>query len=111
MQKLRYSPYLKSLLICIDIFAISFVFLCFPLLNKDFDTSNLVLKNNLIILFLLIGIWILLSGKTLLYNVPRNITFTLYLEKFVFHILLFGTAVFLLINITDIDHLKDQNKK
>lgn len=48
---------------------------------------------SLILLFLF---WVLLSGRTKIYNIPRNLTYTLFLERLLIHFLLFILGVLLI---------------
>lgn len=108
MQQLRYSIYAKPLIIIIDlILMLSVVGYCFNRFNlltsKDLDTDSLV-----IISFLLCTLWILLSGRTKIYSIPRNLTFTLYLERLFVHIFLFVIGMLLLVKVSKIDFLENQ---
>lgn len=48
---------------------------------------------SLILLFLF---WVLLSGRTKIYNIPRNLTYTLFLERLLIHFLFFILGVLLI---------------
>ncbi|CAA7385856.1 exopolysaccharide biosynthesis polyprenyl glycosylphosphotransferase [Chryseobacterium fistulae] len=97
MQRIRYSRYLKSIIILLDLTVIASIFIFF------FITRNEHLKNNQEIwyqntfsLVLLFMFWILLSGRTKIYNIPRNLTYTLFLERLLIHFLLFIFGVLLI---------------
>jgi len=47
-------------------------------------------------LALLFLFWMLLSGRTKIYNIPRNLTYTLFLERLLIHFMLFILGVFLI---------------
>lgn len=98
MQKLRFSQYFKGMMISLDIviFALVFIFFYFRTsLQLDDDYA----ETNLLSLLILILFWILLSGRTHLYNLPRTLTYTGYLERLVTHIALFILGIFLLARI------------
>lgn len=57
-----------------------------------------------ILIFILF--WILLSGRTKLYSIPRNLTYTLYLERLVLHIFIFIFGVILIAKISNNEYLK-----
>ncbi|KFF75914.1 hypothetical protein HX13_02820 [Chryseobacterium sp. P1-3] len=44
---------------------------------------------NVFSLILLFLFWMLLSGRTKIYNIPRNLTYTLFLERLLIHFLFF----------------------
>lgn len=101
MQNLRYSRYFKTMVIFSDIMIISivFAFFLYPLsTDKHFFT---ILITNIF--------WLLLSGRTKLYSIPRSLTYTRYLERIFTHILLFIISLFLLSKISDNQNLT-QNK-
>ena len=80
MQKLRYSRYFKTAVILLDIAVVVAVLLFFYLRkNPVLDFVNQ--EKNLISVILLIVFWLLLSSKTQIYYVPRNTTYTTYLQK------------------------------
>jgi putative colanic acid biosynthesis UDP-glucose lipid carrier transferase len=51
---------------------------------------------NLFSLALLFLFWMLLSGRTKIYNIQRNLTYTLFLERLLLHFLLFILGILLL---------------
>lgn len=106
MQKLRFSRYFKAILILLDVFVIVGVFLFFFLRNIDFKFKTDLLDENLMLFVVLSLFWILLSGRTKLYSVARNVTYTIYLERLVTHIFLFIFGVILLAKISNNDFLK-----
>lgn len=106
MQKLRYSRYFKSAFILLDVLVILGVFLFFFLRNYEFNFEKNIFEQNLILLSLLAFFWILLSGRTKLYSIARNLTYTIYLERLVTHIFLFIFGVILLAKISNNEFLK-----
>ncbi|SEF76073.1 putative colanic acid biosysnthesis UDP-glucose lipid carrier transferase [Halpernia humi] len=107
MQRLRYSRYFKIVFILLDIFVISGVFAFAYLRKHDYHYLKGLTELNTISLLLLISFWILLSGRTKLYSIPRNLTFTIYLERLVTHIFLFIVGVILLAKISNNPFLKE----
>ncbi|SFI86456.1 putative colanic acid biosysnthesis UDP-glucose lipid carrier transferase [Kaistella treverensis] len=106
MQKIRYSRYFRLVFILLDILVISAVFIYFYLKNYRELFAEFTSEQNILSITLLILFWILLSGRTKLYSVPRTITYTLYLERLVTHILLFIFGVVLLAKVSNNDFLK-----
>lgn len=106
MQKLRFSRYFKALFIILDVLVIIGVFLFFFMRNFDFNFEKNVFEENLILLSLLIFFWILLSGRTKLYSIARNLTYTIYLERLITHIFIFIFGVILLAKISNNEFLK-----
>lgn len=106
MQKIRYSRYFKVTIILLDVFVIASVFLFFFLRNNDFNDDGEIWEQNLLSLILLTLFWILLSGRTKLYSIARNLTYTIYLERLITHIFLFIFGVILLAKVSNNDFLK-----
>lgn len=102
MQKLRFSKYIKGILILFDILVIIGIFTLFfteqdRIWNFDSDTK----EQSVFFIILLVLFWLLLSGSTKLYNVPRNLTYTLYLERFTSHTILFIFGILLLAKVSN----------
>lgn len=93
MQRIRYSRYFKTAIIILDIFIVVSVFIFFFLKKHSFEIAKT--EQNLLSLLLLSFFWILLSGRTKLYSIPRNLTYTLYAERIITHIFLFLLGVLL----------------
>lgn len=106
MQKIRYSRYFKAAFILLDVFVIAVVFLFFFLRNNNFKYEQVIWEQNLLAIALLIFFWILLSGRTKLYSIARNITYTIYLERLITHISIFIFGVILLAKASNNDFLK-----
>src|SRR5690606_40515472 len=109
MQKLRFSKYFKGIVILLDIFIIAFVFVFFfHLRNRELQIQNVDWEQNGLSILLLIFFWILLSGRTKLYDIPRNLTYTLYLERLISHILIFLFGMILLGKVSNNIFLKHE---
>lgn len=106
MQKIRYSRYFKATFILLDVLVIAGVFLLFFLRNNDFKYEREIWEQNTLSLVLLTLFWILLSGRTKLYSIARNLTYTIYLERLVTHIFIFIFGVILLAKVSNNDFLK-----
>lgn len=108
MQQLRYSRYFKTFVILLDMILVSsvFVFLYWRNFEVKYDTDTL--EQNILSVVLLSCFWILLSGKTRLYHIPRNVTYTIYLERILIHIFFFLLGVILLGKVSNNDFLKTE---
>lgn len=106
MQRLRFSRYFKVFFILIDVIVITAVFAYFFLRNNNFIYNKNIDEENIILLIIFIFFWILLSGRTKLYNVKRNLTYTIYLERLFAHILFFTFGVILLAKVSNNSYLK-----
>lgn len=97
MQRIRYSRYLKSIIILLDLVVIASIFIFFFLTrNQTLKYNEEAWYQNAFSLALLFLFWILLSGRTGIYNIPRNLTYTLFLERIFIHFLLFILGVLLI---------------
>lgn len=109
MQRIRYSRYLKSGVILLDIIVIALVFtFSFIQRNKEIELNSELWEQNVLSIILLTLFWILLSGRTKLYTIPRNLTYTLYLERFVSHMLVFLFGIILLGKVSNNPFLKSE---
>ena len=106
MQKIRYSRYFKAIFILLDVIVIAGVFLVFFLRNNTFKYNRDIWEENTLSLVLLTLFWILLSGRTKLYSIARNLTYTIYLERLVTHIFIFIFGVILLAKVSNNNFLK-----
>ncbi|KQM63041.1 exopolysaccharide biosynthesis polyprenyl glycosylphosphotransferase [Chryseobacterium sp. Leaf201] len=90
MQRIRYSRYLKSIIVLLDLLVIALIFIFFFLSrNQDLKYNPETWYQNAFSLALLFLFWMLLSGRTKIYNIPRNLTYTLFLERLLVHFLIF----------------------
>ena len=97
MQRIRYSRYLKSIIILLDLVVIASIFIFFFLSrNSELKYNEETWYQNAFSLILLFLFWMLLSGRTKIYNIPRNLTYTLFLERLLIHCLLFILGVLLI---------------
>lgn len=94
MQRIRYSRYLKTIIILLDLLVIASVFIFF-FANIDAD----LMRDKEVWTFpllLLISFWVLLSGRTQIYNIRRNITYTTFIERIITHFILFVIGLVLI---------------
>lgn len=97
MQRIRYSRYLKSIIILLDLLVIASIFIFFFISrNEDLKYNRETWYQNIFSLLLLFLFWMLLSGRTKIYNIPRNLTYTLFLERLLIHFILFIIGVLLI---------------
>lgn len=97
MQRIRYSRYLKSIIILLDLLVIASVFIFFFISrNEDLKYNQETWYQNAFSLILLFLFWMLLSGRTKIYNIQRNLTYTLFLERLLVHFLIFIIGVLLI---------------
>jgi putative colanic acid biosynthesis UDP-glucose lipid carrier transferase len=109
MQRLRYSRYLKTIVIILDILIIAAVYIFFFLYRNNFEIAKAKTEENILSLLLLSLFWILLSGRTKLYDIPRNLFFGKYLERILTHIFLFLIGIALLAKVSNNDFLNTKN--
>ncbi len=107
MQRIRYSRYFKVIFILLDVLVIAAVFVFFFLRNNEFKYEKEIWEQNGLSLLLLTLFWILLSGRTRLYSIARNLTYTIYLERLITHIFIFIFGVILLAKVSNNDFLKE----
>lgn len=97
MQRIRYSRYLKSIIVLLDLLVIASIFVFFYITrNQNVKQNQEIWYQNSFSLILLFLFWMLLSGRTRIYNIPRNLTYTLFLERLFIHFLLFILGVLLI---------------
>lgn len=94
MQKTRYSRYLKSLFILADIALLWGIFYFF--IQPKIGIEHFFLENYSFFMLLICSCWGLISGYSMLYQVPRTLTYTLHLERILKHLILFILLVFVL---------------
>jgi len=84
MQRIRYSRYLKTIIILLDLLVIAGVFVFFFLsYHQDLVHEEGIWSQNLFSLLLLISFWILLSGRTKIYNIARNLSYIIFIERLI----------------------------
>lgn len=97
MQRIRYSRYLKSIIILLDLMVIASIFIFFFISrNESLKYHKETWYQNIFSLILLFLFWVLLSGRTKIYNIQRNLTYTLFLERLLIHFLFFILGVLLI---------------
>ncbi|WP_210148349.1 exopolysaccharide biosynthesis polyprenyl glycosylphosphotransferase [Chryseobacterium scophthalmum] len=90
MQRIRYSRYLKSIIILLDLLVIAGVFVFYFLnTSRDLIHTQEIWYETFFPLLLVISFWILLSGRTKIYNISRNLTYIIFVERIIIHFLLF----------------------
>lgn len=90
MQRIRYSRYLKSIIILLDLVVLAGVFVFYFLnTSRDLIHNQEIWYETSFPLLLVISFWILLSGRTKIYNISRNLTYILFVERIIIHFLLF----------------------
>lgn len=97
MQRIRYSRYLKSIIVLLDLSVIASVFIFFFISrNEGLRNHEETWYQNSFSLALLFLFWMLLSGRTRIYNIPRNLTYTLFLERLFSHFVIFTIGILLI---------------
>ncbi|MBL1221376.1 exopolysaccharide biosynthesis polyprenyl glycosylphosphotransferase [Chryseobacterium sp. L7] len=101
MQRIRYSRYLKSIIILLDLLVIASIFIFFFVSrNENLKYSEETWYENIFSITLLFLFWMLLSGRTKIYNIQRNLTYTLFLERLLIHFIFFILGVFLIAKVS-----------
>lgn len=100
MQQLRYSRYIKSIIISIDIVVVAFCFLLALYFSDKNVKQVYVSEDSFLILVFLLFFWVILSGRTKLYSIPRSFTYVSYLERLITHIITFVIGVIMLAKIS-----------
>lgn len=81
----------------LDLLVIASVFVFFFFhTNRDLIHDKNIWSENSFSILLLISFWILLSGRTKIYNITRNLTYTVFLERIITHFLLFILGLILI---------------
>ncbi len=106
MQTIRYSRYFKTVFILLDVIVIAGVLTYFAYQRTGFGESIANWEQNILSTLLLVFFWILLSGRTKLYSIERNVTYMIFLERLVTHILIFLFGLILLAKASNNDFLK-----
>jgi len=84
----------------LDVVVITAVFIYYFLQKNNFKMERETLEDGWNLIAILVMFWILLSGRTKLYSIPRNLPYILYLERLLGHILIFLLAVILIAKIS-----------
>ncbi len=100
MQRLRYSRYFKTIFILLDVAVITAVLTRFFVRSQETQITSEAWEQFGLLVALLSFIWILLSGRTKLYSIARNITYTVYLERLSTHIFIFVFGIILLAKVS-----------
>lgn len=108
MQQLRYSRYFKTFVILLDMILVAAVFCFYYFRNFEVKYDSESLEQNLQSILLLCFFWILLSGRTKLYHITRNVTYTIYLERILIHVFFFFIGVIMLGKVSNNDFLKTE---
>ncbi len=108
MQRLRYSRYFKIFVILLDMILVSSVFVIYYWRNFEVKYDTESLEQNILSVLLLCFFWLLLSGRTRLYHIPRNVTYTIYLERILIHVFFFFIGVVMLGKVSNNDFLKTE---
>lgn len=97
MQRIRYSRYLKTSIILLDLLVIAMAFVYYFIsTNSGLVHDRDLWYENSFPLLLVIFFWILLSGRTKIYNISRNLTYILFVERIITHFLLFTIGLVLI---------------
>jgi len=97
MQRIRYSRYLKSIIILLDLLVLATVFVFYFLnTSRDLVHNRELWYESSFPLLLVIFFWVLLSGRTKIYNISRNLTYILFVERIIIHFLLFIIGLILI---------------
>ena len=81
------------------------VFVFFKIQSNPEKSINITAVDNFVSGMLLLFFWMLLSGRTKLYSIPRNLTFTLYAERIITHTFLFVVGIVLLAKVSNNEFL------
>lgn len=85
----------------LDLLVIASIFIFFFISrNEDLRYHEETWYQNIFSLALLFLFWMLLSGRTKIYNVQRNLTYTLFMERLLIHFLFFILGVLLIAKVS-----------
>lgn len=90
MQNTRFSGIIRALIVLVDI---ALIILFIWLYNCNTETWS---DANLASVLILIFIWMLIGARTQLYQIPRMLTFTSFVERIFFQLILFGVGCYLI---------------
>jgi len=109
MQRIRYSRYLKMIIVLLDLLVLASVFIFFYVIrNSDLIHDVDLWYENSFPLLLLISFWLLLSGRTKIYNIPRNLTYTLFTERIIAQFVLFVIGLVLIRKVSNNQFFKSE---
>lgn len=108
MQRLRYSRYFKTFVILLDMVLVAAVFCLYYFRNFEVKYDSETVEQNLLSILLLCFFWLLLSGRTKLYHIPRNVTYTIFLERILIHVFFFFIGVVMMGKVSNNDFLKTE---
>lgn len=108
MQRLRYSRYFKTFVILLDMVLVAAVFCFYYFRNFEVKYDSETVEQNLLSILLLCFFWLLLSGRTKLYHIPRNVTYTIFLERILIHVFFFFIGVVMMGKVSNNDFLKTE---
>lgn len=85
----------------LDLLVIASIFIFFFVSrNENLKYSEETWYENIFSITLLFLFWMLLSGRTKIYNIQRNLTYTLFLERLLIHFIFFILGVFLIAKVS-----------
>ncbi len=86
----------------LDLLVLASVFIFFYVSrNSELIHNAHLWYENSFPLLLLISFWLLLSGRTKIYNIPRNLTYTLFTERIIAQFILFVIGLVLIRKVSD----------
>lgn len=101
MQQTRYSRYFTAGFILIDLLLIAGVLVALYFTGPRVRYTETENEQNAATLLLVFFFWILLSGRTRLYEIPRTMVFTLYAERIFTHIFIFLGCILLMAKVSN----------
>ncbi|WP_228462916.1 exopolysaccharide biosynthesis polyprenyl glycosylphosphotransferase [Chryseobacterium caseinilyticum] len=85
------------IIVLLDLLVLASVFIFFYVSrNSDLIHDVNLWYENSFPLLLLVSFWLLLSGRTKIYNIPRNLTYTLFTERIIAQFVLFVIGLVLI---------------
>lgn len=84
------------IIVLLDLLVLASVFIFFYAIRTDVIHNADLWYENSFPLLLLISFWLLLSGRTKIYNIPRNLTYTLFTERIIAQFVLFVIGLVLI---------------
>lgn len=84
------------IIVLLDLLVLASVFIFFYVIRTDVIHNADLWYENSFPLLLLISFWLLLSGRTKIYNIPRNLTYTLFTERIIAQFVLFVIGLVLI---------------